>query len=62
LLLYHLDFEKWGANSRRAVFEEPKIVKIIPYTRFSSNRLRDFIEKIYVKIARNDDERLVPYQ
>jgi hypothetical protein len=40
LLLYHLDFETGKIVSRRPQFEEPKIVKIIAYTRFSSSALR----------------------
>jgi hypothetical protein len=61
LLLYHLDFDKGTIVSRRPQFEEPKIVKAIPYTRFSSGALRELMEKVYVKINRLEDEKYQPY-
>ena len=57
LLLYNLDFDTARLVSRRPHFEEPKIIKILPYSRFSWGALREVMEKVLVKIKRQEDER-----
>lgn len=55
LQLYHIDFEQACIVRRKPAFNDPKIVKIIPYVRFSTGMLRELIEKIYIKVSKIED-------
>jgi hypothetical protein len=61
LLLYHYDYQSGTLQRRKAAFEEPKIVKILPYSLFSFSLLRELLQKVYVKISHREDEKLRLY-
>lgn len=41
--------------------DEPKLIKIIKYIRFSQSLLREYLEKIYIKINKYEDETYQKY-